>query len=294
MVSVQDVRAWAVEAKPVFLCGLERSGTSILQVSLSRHPDLFPVKDVYETFAFLKPRSLLEDPPPSMTGAYLQGKPNAARLRKLCEQLRGPKADLSEADVVRAFFYFCAKEVYPGKRPLEKTPGHVRKLARMLELFPKARVIVCTRDPVSIVASYRKRLQKEQALGRPHDEWGWLDRTAEQLVVHFEQVTHHIVDARRRWPDQVFVAPYDWLTNAPEEALKQICEFADLPFVSDVMAPKEVPGRKVDEMLSQPITRRESDDGEYVDAPTQQFIRERTAGLLPVWETPGVASTPVV
>ena len=199
---------------------------------------------------------------------------------------------LSEADLVRAFFYFCAHEIYPGRRPLEKTPGHVRKLGRMLELFPQARVVACTRDPVSIVASYRKRLEKEKALGRGRDEWGWLDRTAEQLVVHFQAVTQHIEDARQRWPRQVFVAPYHWLTDAPETALQAICEFADLPFAAEVLTPKEVPGRKVDELLSKPITRRESEDDQYVDAATQQLIRERTRHMMPVWETPGLAAGP--
>ncbi|MFD2453282.1 sulfotransferase [Ideonella paludis] len=52
MTTLHDIRRWSTTARPVFICGLERSGTSILQVSLSRHPELFAVKDVYETFIF--------------------------------------------------------------------------------------------------------------------------------------------------------------------------------------------------------------------------------------------------
>jgi hypothetical protein len=290
MTTVQKVRQWAREAEPVFICGLERSGTSMLLVSLSRHPALFPVRDVYETFVFLKPRSMLQAAPPPMMAAYLKGKENAAKLRRFCADLKGELPELPGGDLVRAFFYFCAHEVYPGTRPLEKTPGHVRKIDRVLELFPKARVIVCTRDPVSIVASYRKRLAKEKSLGHGPESWGWLDRTPEQLIAHFEAVTAKVLEARARWPGQVFVAPYDWLTNTPEEALRALCEFARVPFSQDVLAPRPVPGRKVDLLLSQPITRQESTDHEFVDEATGAMIRARTVGLKALWETPGLGS----
>lgn len=291
MTTLHDIRRWSTTARPVFICGLERSGTSILQVSLSRHPELFAVKDVYETFIFLKPRSALQDPAPQMTQAYLQGEEQCRRFRSFAASLSGGKGEISEADVIRAFFYFAAHYVYPGQQPLEKTPAHVRKLGRMLELFPLARVVVCTRDPVSIVASYRKRLVTEKALGKSVDDWGWLDRTAEQLIGHFEQITESILDARQRWPQQVFVAPYDWMTSTPEVALRAICEFAGLAFVGEVLKPKEVPGRQVDEMLSKPITRREPDIDTYVDAATERMILEKTLRMRSVWDRPGLLAS---
>ncbi|GAA0741976.1 sulfotransferase [Ideonella azotifigens] len=290
MRTLQDIRAWAVHAQPVFICGLERSGTSILQVSFSRHPQLFPVKDVYETFIFANPRSALEVRAPAMTKAYLQGDEHAKRFRELCAGLRVGNAELSEADIIRAFFWYCAHQVYPGRQPLEKTPSHVRRLARMLEIFPRARVIVCTRDPVDVVASYRKRLKKEQSLGRSRDEWGWLDRTAEQLLAHFHTVSEHISAARQRWPEQVFVAPYAWITNDPETAMRRLCEFAGLPFVDAVLKPQEVPDRKVDEMLSRPISKRASESDQFVDAQTQAMIRQQMAKQMPLWDTPGTST----
>lgn len=292
MTTLQDIRHWAAEVQPVFICGLERSGTSILQLSLSRHPALFGVKDVYETFVFLKPRSTLADPPPQMTLAYLQGQDNARRFREFCAGLAGDQPQLTENDLIRAFFHFCAHQVYPGRRPLEKTPGHVRKLPRIFELFPRARVIVCTRDPVGIVASYRKRMATEQALGKSRDDWGWLDKTPEQLIGHFQGVTASIVEARQRFPAQVWMAPYDWLTDDAEGSLRALCGFAGLEFSPEVLRPKDVPGRKVDPLLSKPLTRREPDAHEHVDEPTAAMIRAQCAGFWPLWSTPGLAATP--
>jgi Sulfotransferase family len=292
MTTLQDIRRWAVTARPVFICGLERSGTSILQVSMSRHPDLFAVKDVYETFIFLRPRSPMADPVPPMTQAYLQGRANVDKFREFCAGLPTDRPMLTEVDAIRAFFFFAAHFVYDGKQPLEKTPGHVRKLPRIFEVFPNAKVIVCTRDPASIVSSYRKRLQKEQALGKGPDEWGWLDRTVEQLMGHFDGVSKMVVEARERWNEQIFIAPYDWLTDDPQQAFRQICEFAKLPFSEAVLKPKEVPGRKVDEMLSKPIAKLDPDVGKYLDEAEQAYIREHSASFLPLWTTPGVGAAP--
>jgi hypothetical protein len=290
MGTLKEIRNWAKFVKPVFVCGLERSGTSMLQVSLSRHPALFPLKDVYETFVFAKPRNCLEVPPPYMTAAYLQGGDNAKAFRALVDGLRKGDAEVPDADLIRAFFYFCAHQVYPDRRPLEKTPAHVRHLGRMLDLFPRARIIVCTRDPVSVVASYRKRLAQEKALGKPRAEWGWLDRTADQLVAHFRALSEPMERAREQYPEQVFIAPYDWLTGSPEPAMQQLCEFAALPFVPEVMRPSQVAGRKVDVLLSQPITRREPDDARYVDEPTAAMIRTRMQDKMPLWNSVGTAA----
>ena len=288
--SLPDIRRWSLGSPAVLICGLERSGTSMLQVALARHPALFDVPDVYETFAFAQPAKLLEAPAPTMVKAYLRGRDEAWRAQVQALRAGGPA--LSEADLVRAFFHFCATEVYPGRQPLEKTPAHVQHLQQALELFPRARVLVCTRDPVSVVASYRKRLAKEQALGKPRSDWGWLDRSADQLLSHFERISAHLQAAQRRWPEQVFVAPYDWLTDAPEAALREVCTFAGLPWHDAVLRPADVGGR-VDELLSQPITRREADDARFVDEATATRIRQRMAHHRALWDTPGLVPVPV-
>ena len=88
------LRAWAANVRPVFICGQERSGTSALLLALSRHPALFRVPDVFETFIFRFARDLLAEPPRKMQQAYLRG---AARLAELREVLARPPRDLGSA-----------------------------------------------------------------------------------------------------------------------------------------------------------------------------------------------------
>lgn len=287
MSKLNRIRRWCEESRPVFVCGLERSGTSALLLALSRHPQLFGVRDVYETFAFVQPRRLLEQPMPGMAQAYLGGPRHAQQFQALAAELAPEGGELPDGDLIRLFFHYAAQRVYPEQRPLEKTPSHVRKIELMLRLFPQARVIACTREPVSVVASYRRRLAREQALGKPPAVWAWLDKTPEQLVAHFGQVSTRLQAACAQAPAQVFVCPYDWLTGDPRAALGALCDFAGLPFEPALLAAGGGEGR-VDPRLSQAIGRSETtDDDRWVDASTAAWVREATAALMPLWNRPG-------
>lgn len=276
------MRAWAAQCEPVFICGVERSGTSTLQLALARHPALFAVPDVYETFIFTRPEGVLHDPVPSMTEAYLGGAKHIETWRA-----RYAVAGLGDADLIQGFFHYAAHQVYPGRRPLEKTPSHVRKLALMCELFPKARVIVCTRDPVAVVASYRQRLEKEQGMGLPRATWGWLDRSLGELITHCNTVGAQMRAAAAAHGERLFVAPYEWLTADAEGSLTALCAFAGLAFDEALLAPKPRRGNAVDGLLTRPIAPHQSDVGRHLDADAQDAIRAGTAGLHPLWDTAG-------
>lgn len=280
---IDAIRAWAGEAQPVFICGIERSGTSMLQLALARHPALFAVPDVYETFMFATPEALLREPPPGMAVAYLGGERQLEWFRA-----RYAVAGLGDDDLIRAFFHFAAHTVYPGQRPLEKTPSHVRQLARMFKLFPRARVVVCTRDMPAVVASYRKRMASEQAMGLPRAVWGWMDRSTEALITHCLTVAEQVRTAATTHGAQMYVAPYAWLTSDAPAALAALCAFADLAPSDALLTPKPRQQSRVDSLLTRPIGPREQtplDDA--ADAEEQAVVRARASALPPLWDTPG-------
>ena len=153
-----ELRRWCEQSRPIFIVGLARSGTSMLQVAFAQHPSMFDIANCRETFIFLRPRQPYEDPIHFPTRAYLKGRPNLMALREWIEPYEDEYGALSEAESIRAIFYYAGNTVYPGRHPLEKTPGHLRKLELIFEVFPKSNILVWSRDPVDVVASYRKRL----------------------------------------------------------------------------------------------------------------------------------------
>ncbi|MFO1337949.1 MAG: sulfotransferase [Burkholderiaceae bacterium] len=283
------LRAWAGAARPVFVCGQERSGTSALFLALARHPALFAVPHVFETFVFHEPRALLADPPRPMQQAYLGGPQQLAALRRHAAALAGgDAAALGDDDLVRAFFAHAAHAVYPGQRPLEKTPGHVLSLPRVFGLFPQARVLACVREPTEVVDSYRRRLQRELAAGTPADAVAWLAQTDEQLIQRLRRVDRALRDAAVQAPGQVFQVPYAWLTADPPAALAAICAFIGEPFDAAMLQPR--PGRadRVDERLGRPIGKAPSGRPSTLGDSAAAHLRKETWGLTRRWRVPGV------
>jgi hypothetical protein len=281
------LRAWAAAARPVFICGQERSGTSALQLALARHPALFDVPHVFETFAFRDARALLADPPRPMQRSYLRGEAGLAGLRERLAALGGGDASrLSDDDLVRAFFAYAAAAVYPSRRPLEKTPSHVHSLARVFAVFPQACVLACVREPVEVVDSYRKRLRREQALGKPREAWGWLDLSDDQLISQFRRVDRALRDAAALAPGRVFQVPYAWLTADPPAALAAICSFIGEAFDETLLAPRAGRPDRVDERLGQPIAAGASAPL-TLSAGAVATLRRETWGLTRRWRVAG-------
>lgn len=285
---LRALRAWAAAARPVFICGQERSGTSALLLALARHPSLFAVPDVHETFVFIEPRALLADPPPKMLQAYLGGPESLAALRRSLAHLAGgAAASLGDDDIVRAFFAHAATRAHPGRRPLEKTPPHVYGLPRVFALFPQGRVLACVREPVEVVESYRRRLQREQALGKPAEAWGWLAKTDEQLVHQFRRVDRALREAAALAPGQVFQVPYVWLTADPPAALRAIADFIGEPFEPAMLAPDTGRRARVDARLDDPIGAAPAPGPAMLGEAAVAMLRRETWGLTRRWRHAG-------
>lgn len=274
------VRDWATSARPVFVVGPPRSGTSMLLLALGRHPALFPVKKVFETFIFHRPQAPLVNPVPGMLRGYLGGDAGVAGLRQRWAAVR-PLAEADAAarqrrantpaaaeqrakavddDLLRVFFHHAAESVYGQGRVLEKTPGHLNSLPRIFRIFPQARVLACVRDPVEILRSYRMRLAREQAQGKPEQAWAWLTVDESALARQLVRARANLEQAGLQWPGQVFQVPYAWITGQPRQAMIRICEFLGEPFDERVLGESGQPGQsptdpRLGRAIGEPVAR---------------------------------------
>ena len=204
---------------------------------------------------------------------------------------------LSEGDLIRSFFWYASTVVYPGRQPLEKTPGHLKRLPLVFELFPKAKVVVCSRDPVDVVASYRKRLKKSREEGVAEASLRWLDKSLDQMLDVFTRFTRLVQAARPAHGAQMFMAPYEWLVASPEASLREVCEFAGFAFDPGMLQAKEgeVPDPDAEEdpnatstmAASAQITKRESDAHKVMRADEIDRVRQATDPWNDLWRTPG-------
>jgi len=283
-----DIREWCDSARPIFIVGLARSGTSMLQVAFAQHPTMFDIANCRETFIFLRPRQPFSDPIHFPTRAYLRGRDNLLAFRTLVDVLERDGGPLSESDLVRAFFWYAGNKVYPGRNPLEKTPGHLRKLDLIFETFPRTKVLVCSRDPVEVMASYRKRLLKAQAEGDPPEKTAWLDKSADEMIAVFRNFTEMVHSASEKYGRDMFMAPYAWLIDDPEASIRRLCDFVGMRFNPRMVASDEKIEQEGGGEKAHAIQRRASDADKVLTPAEIAQIQAATAPWIEEWSTPGV------
>ena len=118
-------------------------------------------------------------------------------------------------------------ESWPEKRGIsapilaEKTPVHARYLERLFRLLPHDRVILMIRDGRDSAVSEAKRLGDFETAVK-----AWA-RTL-RLALPFQK------DSR------VLVVKYEELVLRPEDVLREICEFLEIPFREEMLRHSEV------------------------------------------------------
>ena len=212
--------------RPVFIVGMNGSGTTMLLDSLDNHPQLY---------GFPRETKILP--------YYIQGLPkygnlgNDENFLRLFNDLRSefvfkvvndglaPPLPAKWRDLPRClgnvidsiYMYFAGKA---GKVTwCEKTPMHVLHLSSLSELFPKAKFIHIIRDGRACAASLHRRWQYKP----------------EVTIYRWKKIVR---EGRRQGlviPDRYYEVFYEELTAEPEEWMRKICTFLDVSYDKSVL-----------------------------------------------------------
>jgi hypothetical protein len=211
---------------PVFVVGMNGSGTTMLLDHLNSHSSLYGFKEETKVLPyFLKAsgRYDLSDAKQvrrlwdEMTSAHAFRKANRRRPVPLppdwLELGSGGAAPIFDY-IMR---YFAARE---GKtRWCEKTPMHVFHMRELAQCFPSAKFIHIIRDGRDCAASFHRR-------------WGYEPRTTMQ---RWKKAVAEGCFQGTALGDRYLEVFYEDLTRAPEPGLQRVCRFLDLPFEDGVL-----------------------------------------------------------
>jgi hypothetical protein len=105
---------------------------------------------------------------------------------------------------------------------LEKTPGNALCVREIRMIYPRAKIILITRDPSDVLASWR----------RSADTWApWLNTDPKWVAEMITTYTDAIADAPGFVPaDQLRVISYEELYAEPAATLAMLGEFIGVPF----------------------------------------------------------------
>ena len=208
--------------EPVFVVGMNGSGTTMLLDCLGRHPGLYAFPKETRLIPYLMARqgsygdlgvdanyrALWDDVRTLAVFRHVNGHAPVPLPEDWASHPR------SLAGVLDAVFgYFAATE---GKRPwCEKTPQHVQHLLALAELFPAARFVHVIRDGRDCAVSFHRRWKRQPEL----------------TVFRWKKVvTMGRAHGQRLGPGRYHEVRYEDLTATPEHSLRRICEFLGLPF----------------------------------------------------------------
>ncbi|MFO1468548.1 MAG: sulfotransferase [Steroidobacteraceae bacterium] len=213
--------------RPIFVVGMNGSGTTMLLDCLGRHPQLYAFPRETRLIPYLMSRE-----------AGFGDLKVEANYRRLWDEVSNlfvfreanggvpvpmpadwqqrPRSLASVLDAV--FGHFAAAQ---GKhRWCEKTPQHVQHIAALAVRFPQARFVHMVRDGRDCAASFARRWKRQPEL----------------TIFRWKKV----VLAGRRQGEALSAGSYrevryEDLTAQPEATLRSLCDFLGLPFDAAIL-----------------------------------------------------------
>lgn len=189
---------------PVFVLGMPRSGSTLLESLLSRHPDIRGIGEVpyiYNLAHGCRAPLQSELPYPQFL---------ADLSPQLCLQLG--------EDYVRLTHQFGVE----ARRIIDKMPDNFLLVGFILAVLPNARIIHCKRNPVDTCLSIYQQYFANSGLAYAYDL-----REIGEYYVQYQRCMDHW---HQLYPEQICDVSYEDLVADSEKEMRRLIDFCDLPW----------------------------------------------------------------
>jgi tetratricopeptide (TPR) repeat protein len=195
--------------RPVFVIGMPRSGTTLVEQILSCHADVcgageLPYINIYSQYI-----------------AYRLG--DTENYPACMERLPRQLAD----DVVAKYLAELDQFSTDARRVTDKMPINFEHLGLIAVLFPRARVIHCRRHPLDVCLScYFANFAGRISYAYDFRNLGEFYRSYEQLMDHWREVL----------PIEMLEVDYTRLVDSPESTIRGLVEYCGLDWDPECLA----------------------------------------------------------
>jgi hypothetical protein len=208
---------------PLILLGVSRSGTTLLRVILDRSPGIaIPDESFFVPLLARRHRGTVD------IARFLD---DLARLPVLAEWGLSPadvaprlRPGLGVGEAIAAIFEAYAEKA--GKpRWGDKTPMYMRHLPLLERLFPEAQYVHLVRDGRDAAVSFLRMPE-----GTFTRTWAHPESAGDFAALWRVEVEGARELGGRVGPQRYHEARYEQLVAQPEETVREICAFAEIPF----------------------------------------------------------------
>lgn len=213
-----------MKSKIFFIAGVQRSGTTLLQTLMSKHPAIlmekrsiaFRIITCFKNLYDLLPYNIQHDKKEILQ--WLIENDDKGRLAELIDFEHVEKYDNIRALIQQSIY---KKTIKKGKQIWgDKSPNLQHYLSDLMLLIPEAKIIHIIRDGRANAYSMSTRSYKN------------LELSAQQWV---EGNIFGLVNQNILGKENYKLLKYEDLLQNPEKELKAVCEFLEIPFSSEML-----------------------------------------------------------
>lgn len=195
--------------QPIFIVGMPRSGTTLLERILGNHPDVYGAGEFYDL---------------------------VWQLRWMCDIGGGPYLDLKLAQKAESIDFVELGQRYLSHTQwrargrafyVDKMPANFLNVSYILRAMPQARILHMVRGPMDTCFS---NLKECFANGYAHSN-DQLD-----MADHYRRYAMLMSHWHALYPGRVLDVRYDDLVIEPERMAREVLEFCGLPWISGLSA----------------------------------------------------------
>ncbi len=196
-------------SRPVFIVGMPRSGTTLVEQILASHPDVHAAGELNHIEHLVGSLSSQTDPQPPYP--QLLGAVTSADIRSM--------ADAQERLIVQT-------AGHNASRITDKMPLNFLHLGLIALMFPNAHIVHCRRNPLDTCLScYFQNLSGNHSYAGDLENLGHYYRQYERLMLHWYRVL----------PLLIHTVDYEKLVAEPETASKQMLAYLGLDWHEDCL-----------------------------------------------------------
>jgi len=197
---------------PVFIVGMHRSGTTLLEQMLARHPRVRDMGELYDFTAQMR----------WATDHHCRGVVDLELVQK--------SGGVDLADVGRRYVEAIAWRAQGRDFAVDKLPSNFLNLGFILQALPQARVLHMVRDPMETCFSNLRELFSD---ANPHSY------DQRELAGYFARYRALMAHWHARFPGRIHDLRYEALVGDTENALRGVADYCGFDFEPAMLRPGE-------------------------------------------------------
>lgn len=201
--------------KPIFIIGMPRSGTTLVEQIISSHPDVFGAGELH---AFRDSVPVI--PNPALPEFFKQTE--ASCHQDLIDTL---SEDVLH-DIGEKYLSYINMKAPDHKHVTDKMPFNFLWAGMIRLTFPNAKIVHCTRNPMDTGLSIYRQLFTQLT------PWAYDLGEIGRIYNSYKHLTDHWHDL---FPNDIYAANYESIVSNQEEETRKLLEFCELDWHDDCL-----------------------------------------------------------